>query len=151
MILSSTPEGREFINHDFTLTRRLRSIEIPPLAVNVDGSVLRSALGKLIADAGLSHEGLIDVPDFMPMFIHAVAYRFGLAIELTIEAIGEAKSDLDAVINLDHFAAAYYGRMNCDEHLNPFITAHWRGIDTTRAMDRWVEEQKEPRKGAKRK
>ena len=84
------------------------------------------------------------------MFIHGVAYRFGLAIELAIEAIGEAKPDLDAVINLDHFAAAYYGRMNCDADLNPFISEHWRGIDTTRAMDRWVEEQKEPWKRIKR-
>lgn len=151
LILSSTPEGRDFINHDFTLTRRLRSIDILPLAVNSDGPVLRSALRELIADAGLSHEGLIDVPEFMPMFIHAVAYRFGLAIELTIEAIGEAKFDRETVINLDHFAAAYYGRMGCDENLNPFISEHWRGIDTTRAMDRWFEKQNEPRKRRKRK
>ncbi|QCO57797.1 hypothetical protein EOK75_19150 (plasmid) [Pseudorhodobacter turbinis] len=74
-----------------------------------------------------------------------------MAIELTIEAIGEAKLDHEAVINLDHFAAAYYGRMSCDEDLNPFISEYWRGIDTTRAMDRWIEEQKKPRKRVRRK
>lgn len=151
LILSATPEGREFINHDFTLTPRFRSTEILPMAVDVDGPVLKNALTKLISVAELSHGGLIDVPAFMQLFIHAAAYRFGLAIELTIEAIGEAKSELDTVINLDHFAATYFGRRHCADDLNPFISQHWRGIDTTRAMDRLIEDRKKPRRRAKRK
>lgn len=75
--------------------------------------------------------------------MHASAYRFGIAMEMTIEAIDEAMSEGEREIGLDHFAGAYYLRMNCDDDLNPFITQHWKAIDTTIAMDRILEQRKE--------
>jgi hypothetical protein len=142
LILSATPEGREFINHDFTLTRRLRAVEILPMTPPADGPTLRAALEDLISAAELSHEGMIKIPDFMAILIHASAYRFGLAIELAIDAIGEATSNGDTVIDLDHFATAYHNRMNCDDELNPFVSDYWRGIDATQAMERYIEDRK---------
>lgn len=80
-----------------------------------------------------------------------VGYRFGLAVEITIEALSEAMEMGAARVKLDHFAEAYYVRTNCDDELNPFLSDHWRGIDTTRAMDRFYEEKKEAKKPRKRK
>jgi len=87
----------------------------------------------------------------MPIMMHAAAYRFGLAVEITIEAFSEAMDMGHAQVKLDHFAEAYYVRTNCDDELNPFLSVHWRGIDTTRAMDRFYEEKKEAKNPRKRK
>lgn len=151
LILTSTCEGRELINFDKTLSRRLRPIEICPMTVGRDGLSLKGSAKKLVAAAGLSDNGLFDEPAFMPLFMHAAAYRFGVAVEMTIEAIGEALSDGENEVNLDHFAEAYFLRADCDEEMNPFISDHWRGIDTTIVLDRHKFEQKEPRKRSKRK
>lgn len=150
LILTSTCEGRELINFDQTLARRLRPIEICPMNVDDDSRSLKEAAEKLVAAAGLSHRGLLDEPDFMPLFMHAAAGRFGIAVEIMIEAIGEALSEGNDEVNLDHFAEAYSVRTDCDEEMNPFISAHWRGIDTTillaRDRDEPMEIQKRPKR-----
>lgn len=106
---------------------------------------------KLLAGSGLTDEGLFSLAEFMPLMMHAAAHRFGLAVEITIEALSEAVEMADARITLDHFAEAYYVRTNCDDELNPFLSEHWRGIDTSRAMDRFYKEKKEAKKPRKRK
>lgn len=150
LILSATLEGREFINHDGTLTRRLRPIEILPMTLATDGPVLRAAVGVLLKKSGVSDTGLFEEDDFVRIMMHAAAYRFGLAIEMTIEAIGEAVDAGERAITLDHFAGAYYVRTNSDDDMNPFVSRHWQGIDTTKALDRNLEEPP-PTKKARRK
>lgn len=78
-------------------------------------------------------------------------YRFGVVMEIVIEAIGEALSEDHGEVNLDHFAEAYFFRADCDAEMNPFITDHWRGIDTASVMDRYLAEKKDPQKRRKRK
>lgn len=151
LILTSTCEGRELINFDKTLSRRLRPTEIRPMTVASDGLSLKCSAEKLITAAGLSHGGLLDEPAFMPLFMHAAAYRFGVAVEMVIEAIGEALSEGQDEVNLDHFAEAYFLRADCDEEMNPFISDHWRGIDATIVLDRYLAQKKDPEKGKKRK
>lgn len=149
LILSSTPEGKEFVNHDGTLTRRLNAIEILPLCFQKDGPTLRFALQKLLADTDLDDQGLVAENEFIKILIHTSAYRLGVAIELMIEAIGEAGGDDDGVLGLEHFAAAYHRRMHCDDELNPFNSDQWKTIDTTLAMQRYMDE-KNGRPAAKR-
>ena len=84
------------------------------------------------------------------MLIHASAYRFGIAIDLIIEAIGAAFMENETPIGLDHFAEAYYIKANCDDKLNPFINPLWKAIDTSRVFDPEYEEG-EPRKKRRRK
>ena len=151
LILTSTLEGREFINHDFTLARRLRPVEILPMTPAADGPVLRSAMAELLHRIGLTDDGLFSVPEFIPLMIHGAAYRFGRAIEMTIEALSEAMALDETRVSLDHFAEAYYIRTNCDDDLNPFLSDHWRGIDTTRTMDRAHEQNSVSKKPRKRK
>ena len=151
LILTSTLEGREFVNHDGTLARRLKPIEILPMTPATDGAELKKSLDKLFEKAGLTDNGLSSVPEFMAIFMHAAAYRFGVAIEIAIDAIGGALSDDGGFIGLEHFTDAYFDRTDCDEELNPFVSEHWHAIDTTRLMDRISEERKEALKKTKRK
>lgn len=59
LILSSTPEGVEFVNHDGTLTSRLNAIETMPLSFQEGGPPLRFALQKLLADTSLDDQDLV--------------------------------------------------------------------------------------------
>lgn len=110
-----------------------------------DAQVLRRSAARLVQRAGLSDGGLFAEPEFLKIFMHASAYRFGVAMEMTIEAIGEAMTEGDSEISLDHYAGAYYLRMNCADEVNPFMTQHWQAIETTVAMDRMLVQRKEDR------
>lgn len=63
------------------------------MTFKADGPTLRFGVEKLLADAGLDHQGLVDENEFIKILIHGSAYRFGVAIEMTIEAIGEPVAD----------------------------------------------------------
>jgi len=147
LFLSATLQGREFINHDHTLTRRLRPIEIRPISLATDGRLLREAVETLLEKSqAADNTGLMQNDEFIQVLMHAAAYRFGLAIEITIEAIGEALFDGVKDLDLDHFAGAYFTRTGCDDDMNPFITQHWRGIDTTKALDSSHNKEPDPPK-----
>lgn len=152
LFLSATLEARNLINHDNTLARRLKPIEIRPISPETDGEKLRVSVGSLLRQSGVVDQtGLIENEEFMQILMHAAAYRFGLAIEITIEAIGEAFFGRARTLELDHFAGAYFTRTNNDDDLNPFMTPHWRGIDTTKVMDRVNSEKTEAQKKGRRK
>ena len=85
----------------------------------------------LADEPALLHEGMIIVPDFMFILIHVAAYRFGLVVELTVEAVAEVSSNCDTVFDFDHFAVGDFGRTNSANEPNPFILDHWSEIDTT--------------------
>jgi hypothetical protein len=152
LFLSATLEGRELINHDNTLARRLKPIEIRPISPEIDGKSLLEAIGILLLQSGVVDQtGLMANKEFMQILMHAAAYRFGLAIEITIEAISEAIFDGVRTLELDHFAGAYFNRTNNDDDMNPFMTPHWRGIDTTKVMDRVNSQKPEHQKKERRK
>jgi len=110
-----------------------------------DAKVLRHSVAKLLERANLEHAGLLDENEFIRILMHASCYRFGLAIEIAIEVIGEAISEGDGIINLDHFAAVYFVRTNGSDDMNPFVSENWKAIDATKAMTRWLDESKESR------
>ncbi|MBR2655738.1 MAG: hypothetical protein IKD58_04480 [Loktanella sp.] len=113
---------------------------------------MRESVEILLRKSGIADQtGLMVNEEFMQILMHAAAYRFGLAIEITIEAIGEAIFDGVQTLELDHFAGAYFTRTNNDDDLNPFMTPHWRGIDTTKVMDRGNSEEAKARKKDRRK
>lgn len=142
LILSSVPEVKDFVNHDLTLTRRLKVIEIPPTIFRNDGPTLRLAVERILSNPALDDQGMVAENEFIKVLIHASAYRFGVAIELEIESIGEAISNKDQVIDLDHLAEAYRLRMSCDDGVNPCISEQWKAIDTTVAMQRNLDGKK---------
>jgi hypothetical protein len=145
LIVTATPEGRALINHDATLTRRLRPVEIKPISFANEGTLLRQSLLHLLDNAKIKDGGLLDQNEFMRILIHAAVGRFGVAMEMAIEAIGECFSDGSDTIDMGYFADAYNLRMDCDEELNPFVAENWKTIDTGTALQRYQEE-KQPRR-----
>ena len=116
------------------------------MVLEKDGRVTQAAVKQMLADNDLSDDGLLSETEFLKILIHASGYRFGMAIEIAIEAIGLAKLERDEEITMDHFVEAYFVRMNCDDEMNPFISRFWRSIDTSKAMDRYILEDKNRRK-----
>ena len=149
LIITATTEGRALINHDPTLTRRLRPIEIRPITFANDAIVLRKTISNLLRDAKIGDPGLLAQNEFIRILIHASVGRFGVAIEMAIEAIGECYADGGDVIDMGYFADAYEVRMGCDEELNPFVAENWKTIDTGTALQQYIEEKHSRRKRTK--
>ena len=146
LIMTATPEARQLINDDRTLQRRLKPMEMRPMNFVEDGQVLRKTLGHLFDDAGLADPGILSIDEFIKILIHASAGRFGVAVEMSIEAIGECLGEGSDEIDMGHFADAYEMRMDCDEELNPFVSENWKLIDTLTALQRYEEERQVKRR-----
>jgi hypothetical protein len=147
LILTGTLEGKDFINLDPTLSRRLKPIEMLPINFGSDGKVLRDAAATLLGKSGINDDlGLFSENEFVKILIHASAYRFGVAIELIIEAIGAALMENEEAITLDHFAEAYYVRASCEDDQNPFVARNWKIIDSSKVFDRLEDAEPKPKK-----
>lgn len=107
-----------------------------------DGRIAQAAIKQMLSENDLSDDGILDETEFLEILIHASGYRFGMAIE----SIGLAKLDQDAEVTMDHFAEDYYVGMNCDDEINPFISRFWQPIYTSKALDRYILEDKNRRK-----
>lgn len=140
LILTGTMEAKGLLNADKTLARRCRPVEIPPMDIDVDGPVLRRAIRKMLQEAKMEDDGLIESRRFQARLIHAARMRFGMALEIAIEAIEGARFAGDTTLTVDQFAEAYYIRTNADDDRNPFIANAWKAIDTTKLFDRITEE-----------
>jgi len=148
LILSATPDAKEFINHDPTLTRRLKPIEMQGASLKSEGPLLRKTILDMAAKLDLDDDGLTAESEFIGCLIHAGANCFGLTMEIAIAALGEAQSDGAGKLHLGHFADVYYGRTNSDDEHNPFVNAHWKNIDTRKAMDRYIAQRQSRAKNA---
>jgi hypothetical protein len=142
IIVTGTLEAKKIITQDGALDRRLRSIEVMPMVLEMEGLIMQTAIKEMLSDSNLSHDGIMNEAEFLRILMHAAAYRFGMAIETAIQAIGLAKLEGDDEVTIDHFAKAYFVRMNCDDESNPFIARLWKSINTTKAMDRFVSDGK---------
>lgn len=150
LLMTATLEGEAMINHDSTLTRRLRPIEIKPISFKESGEELRGAVKSLLTHAKIKDiDNLVDEDEFIKILIHAAVGRFGVAVEMTIEAIGECVDDGSDVIEMGYFADAYAFRNDCDEELNPFVSENWGAIDTGKALQRYQVETQQRRRRAK--
>ncbi|WP_319518989.1 TniB family NTP-binding protein [uncultured Martelella sp.] len=137
LILTATPEGRALVTQDPTLARRLRPIEMRPLEFRTDGKDFRHAIRTLLERADLAPaDELLAQDEFIKILFHAANYRFGVAMEITIEAIGECLGEKRREIDIGDFAEAYAVRMDCDDELNPFWAENWSVIDTNLALQR---------------
>jgi hypothetical protein len=111
---------------------------IKPITFKESGQQLRGAFKPLLADAEINgSDRLLDEDEFIKILIHAAVGRFGVAMELAIEAIGECVEDGSNEIEMVYFADAYAFRNDCDEELNPFVADDWSTIDTGKALQRY--------------
>lgn len=141
IIMTATPEARHLLDLDPTLLRRLKPMQARPITFVEDGPLVRETVKQLFADAGVVDPGIVAMDEFIKILMHAAAGRFGVLLEMTIEAIGECLAESNAEIDIGHFADAYEMRMGCDDELNPFLAQYWASIDTSTALQRYHEQR----------
>ncbi|MGU3451916.1 ATP-binding protein [Methylobacterium sp. 391_Methyba4] len=164
IIVCGLPSVAEFIHNDIQLKRRARFVEMKPLTMPDDNPDIAAMITVLAQFADLTVEGDVET-DLAPRLIHAAGNLFGVAIEITHDAIETALApdyldlarDDDAVggalepsgpntlLTRDHFARALEGRIGCTDDENPFISRDWV---TTLAPKPVVEPPKKSRKRA---
>lgn len=146
LFLSATPEAREIFKMDKTLSRRLIPLEIVPMTVHNDAALIRSTAADLLSCAEINEPGFFAEDEFIEMLIKAADGRWGIFLKFTIDAIIRARNLGRSEINLDDYAHAFYKHTNNQDELNPFISPHWRSIDTATILDRVAEETKQDRR-----
>ncbi len=75
------------------------------LNFQTDGAVFRNAIRILLERAKLAPaDELLAQDEFIKILFHAANYRFGVAMEITIEAIGECLGRKRREIDIGEFA-----------------------------------------------
>lgn len=166
VIVCGLPSVAEFIRSDIQLERRARFVEMKPLRMPDDNADIAAMITGLARVAGLAVDDDVET-DLAPRLIHAAGNLFGIAIEITHDAI-EAALDADALVDdadddvlvpsemtapavtetlsRDHFAQALASRLGCTEDENPFVSHDW----VTTLAPKPAAPVKMPRKSAKR-
>lgn len=145
VIVCGLPSVAEFIRSDVQLERRARFVSLKPLRSPDDNADIAAMVAGLANVAGLSVENDVE-RDLAPRLIHAAGNLFGIAIELTHDAIETAmdaeafNSDEDdnalavgshtpppqtGTLSRDHFAQALAARIGCSAAENPFVSDDW--------------------------
>lgn len=146
LFLSATPEAREIFKMDKTLSRRLTPLEIEPMTIQNDAALIRSTAADLLSNAKIGEPGFFAEDEFVELLIKAADGRFGMFLKFTVDAITRAKSQGRCEIDLDDYAHAFFKHTNNQDELNPFISQHWRSIDTATILDRVADEIKQDRR-----
>ncbi|MBY0251510.1 MAG: ATP-binding protein [Methylobacterium organophilum] len=166
VIVCGLPSVAEFIRSDIQLERRARFVEMKPLRMPDDNADIAAMITGLARVAGLAVDDDVET-DLAPRLIHSAGNLFGIAIEITHDAI-EAALDADALVDdadddvlvpsemtapavtetlsRDHFAQALASRLGCTEDENPFVSHDW----VTTLAPKPMAPVKMPRKSAKR-
>lgn len=144
VIVCGLPSVADFIRSDIQLERRARFVTLKPLCAPDDNADIAKMITGLAQVAGLSVGPDVET-DLAPRLIHAARHLFGMAIEITHDAIEAALEpapldgpDDDAlprhqappvvpqgILAREHFAEALAGRIGCTDAENPFVSDDW--------------------------
>lgn len=145
VIVCGLPSVAQFIRSEIQLERRARFVTLKPLRSPDDNADIAAVIAGLAQIAGLSVEAGVEA-DLAPRLIHAAGNLFGIAIEITHDAIEVALDaetfDADpaddtlslraapfaaprGILTRDHFAEALERRIGCSDEENPFVSGDW--------------------------
>lgn len=136
LILSGMPALRDMLNFDPQLARRMIPIELPGLSPIGDIEPLTEMTAFYAQEGGLAPPDPPENADIAARLIQAADREFGLAIEITIDAVEEALRLGSSKPSRDHFAAAFARRSGCIDGLNPFIIGEYDRLDVRKLLQR---------------
>ncbi|MDM7458009.1 MAG: TniB family NTP-binding protein [Paracoccus sp. (in: a-proteobacteria)] len=136
LILSGMPALRDILNVDPQLARRVIPIELPRLSPIGDIEPLTEMTAFYAQEGGLAPADPRENADIAARLIEASDREFGLAIEITIDAVEEALRAKASKISKSHFAAAFARRSSCIDGLNPFIIDDYDRLDVRKLLAR---------------
>lgn len=127
LIISGLPELIPEMSKIDEIRRRGHFVRVPTLIMPDDLPMMESVIGGLANTVDIQISG-DDAREIAPRLIHSALNRFGIAIELTHEAIEQALVE-EKPLNMGHFAIAFADRTGCGAPMNPFVAPNWAELD----------------------
>lgn len=126
LIFSGMPSLATHIKKEEQLDRLLRTVEFKgiDLSKSADKEELVHLLFSYGDKAGVQIEDLV-TEDFLKRLSFAACNRWGLVIELLIEAFSMSAFSSDKVCLIDHFSAAFSHKSGFPHGYSPFIMPNY--------------------------
>lgn len=140
LILSGIPELSKHVDKEPQLKLLLRSVHFTLIDLRRDMNELNELAFSYADKAGLNFEFLSN-EDFFARLSHACANRWGLVIELIIEAFTICKLSGAVDISVEHFAEAFSKTRGIPRGFSPFTISDYReSFDPDKLLDLLAQE-----------
>lgn len=127
LILSGVPELDDYVRCERQLDRLLTRIQFREIDLGSgtedpapDYEVLNEIVGSYAISAGLEVGECLLTGDFLHRLATAGAFRWGLVIEIVIDAVAAADSRGSAKVDLDDFVAVWCDKTGMNQLVTPF-------------------------------
>ncbi|SNB71706.1 TniB protein [Rhodoblastus acidophilus] len=128
LMFSGLPEIERFLTEDEQVARRTRFVKFE--TINESNAAVIKAIIKSYTNVAALAVTFGD--KLAERLIHASNGRFGVIIEMTLEAIEIALEAGATELTREHFATAYVWRTGNAAPANPFVADNWRAINSRR-------------------
>lgn len=142
LILSGVPELARHIENDPNSEERiqlrylLRPIHFEQISINHDMQQLAKVFMAFIKPSGLAFDHLATSSDFYRRAAHASSYRWGLAIEMLLEACTICKLEGCDRLELEHFSKAFGKCYRQTPDYSPFtVPEYLQAFDPDKLMN----------------
>ena len=127
LILSGVPELGGYVQREPQLDRLLTRIEFGEIDLNSvsghpapDYTILNEIVGSYAMSAGLDVDANLQTGDFLHRLATAGAFRWGLVIDMVVDAVALAVARRDGVFERSDFVAAWCEKTGMNELATPF-------------------------------
>lgn len=135
LVLSGVPDLARHIEKERQLSHLLRPVHFDLINPHRDLAELNELAFSYADKAGLEFEPLSNV-DFFQRLSHACANRWGLVIELIIEAFTICRLADQSRVTLEHFAEAFSKTYGTPRGFSPFTISDYReSFDPDRLLE----------------
>lgn len=142
LILSGVPTLLQHVQKEEQLARLLRPVHFDLIHVPRDVEALNRLAYAFAEKAGLNFDPLSNI-DFFRRLSHACAFRWGLVIELVIEALTRCKVAGASTISVNHFAESFAFLYGLPLGFSPFSVEDYEEAFDPEKLLELIDEQRQ--------
>lgn len=127
LILSGVPELGDYVQREPQLDRLMTRVEFGEIDLSSapgqpapDYAVLNEIVGSYAISAGLEVGGTLPTGDFLHRLATAGAFRWGLVIDIVVDAVANAVTGMAGELERADFVAAWCDKTGMNELATPF-------------------------------
>ncbi|HEY9037875.1 MAG TPA: TniB family NTP-binding protein [Roseovarius sp.] len=135
LLLSGVPDLTKFVQPYEQLSNLLRPVHFDEINFKRDMQQLNSLMFAF-ADKGNVEIEELSTPDFLARLDHACAHRWGLVIELVIDALIRCRLEGRAQISVNDFVEEFASKTGIPNKFSPFTAPDFREVfDASKILD----------------
>jgi len=128
LIFSGVPELDGYLREEPQLYRLLHRVTFNDVELPEELNLVHEIVGNYALQAKLSVAEPLLTADFYSRLVAAAAFRWGLVIKLTIEAITASKIEGTGYLTAEHFIDAWVSRTETSRPASPFVHGSYETI-----------------------